>query len=248
MWGDRKGLRGASSTLLDEGSALARDLDPMEFARIAKTLQVAPTPTQTAEEIINYVCDQLDADHAGITLIRARGRLETVAATDPVVERADALQCDLGEGPMRDGSWHHQTLVVSDLAFEGRWPRWAAKVAAQGVVGFLAAELVTIEDLRIGAINVYWEHAQTATADDVAFVNIFARHAALALSSALHEAGLNVALETRKLIGQAQGILMERYGLDDARAFEVLRRYSQDHNLKLRQVAEHLVSSRDLPS
>ena len=61
-------------------------------------------------------------------------------------------------------------------------------------------------------------------------------------------AGLNVALDGRKLIGQAQGILMERHGLEEARAFEVLRRYSQDHNLKLRQVAEYLVATRRLPA
>jgi AmiR/NasT family two-component response regulator len=76
---------------------------------------------------------------------------------------------------------------------------------------------------------------------------IFARHAALALSGAMNEAELNVALDSRKLVGQAQGILMERYGLDEARAFAVLRRYSQDHNLKLRRVAEYLVSHRRLP-
>jgi AmiR/NasT family two-component response regulator len=64
----------------------------------------------------------------------------------------------------------------------------------------------------------------------------------------MNEAGLNTALDTRKLIGQAQGILMERYGLDEARAFEVLRRYSQDRNVKLREVAEHLIANRQLPS
>ena len=63
----------------------------------------------------------------------------------------------------------------------------------------------------------------------------------------MNEAGLNTALDTRKLIGQAQGILMERYHLDEARAFEVLRRYSQDHNVKLRQVAEDLIANRRLP-
>jgi AmiR/NasT family two-component response regulator len=77
---------------------------------------------------------------------------------------------------------------------------------------------------------------------------IFARHAALALSRAWNEAGLDTALDTRKLIGQAQGILMERHDLDEARAFEVLRRYSQDHNTKLRDVAAHLIETRRLPT
>jgi GAF domain-containing protein len=227
---------------------MTRDVGAMEFARISQALQAAPTPTETAEQIVDYVRDQLDADHAGITLIRTRGRLETIAATDSMVEQADTLQDELDEGPHRDDSWHGETLIVNCLAGEQRWPRWAAEVAALGTSSVLAAELTTVEDNRIGSINVYWTQAHAVSADDVAFVNIFARHAALALSSAMNEARLNVALDSRKLIGQAQGLLMERYGLDEARAFEVLRRYSQDHNLKLRAVAEHLVSTRKLPN
>ena len=63
----------------------------------------------------------------------------------------------------------------------------------------------------------------------------------------MDEAGLNVALDGRKLIGQAQGILMATYDLDQDRAFEVLRRYSQDHNIKLREVAQDIVELRKLP-
>ena len=56
-----------------------------------------------------------------------------------------------------------------------------------------------------------------------------------------------MAMDTRKLIGQAQGILMERHGLDATGVFELLCRYSQDHNIKLRYVAEHLLAARQLP-
>lgn len=227
---------------------MAADVDAMEFARIAQALQAAPTPARTAEQIVDYVRDQLDADHAGITLVRAGGRLETIAATDSMVEQTDTLQDELDDGPHRDRSWHGETLVVNCLAGDERWPRWAAKVAALGTSSVLAAELTTVQRDRIGSINVYWTQAHAVSADDVAFLNIFARHAALALSSAMNEAGLNVALDSRKLIGQAQGMLMERYGLDEPRAFEVLRRYSQTHNLKLRRVAEYLVSTRELPT
>ncbi|HEU0288031.1 MAG TPA: GAF and ANTAR domain-containing protein [Nocardioidaceae bacterium] len=226
---------------------VSSESDALEFARLAEALQAAPTPAATAGEIVEYVRGQLDANHAGLTLIRAGRRLETVAPTDELVERADRLQYELDEGPCRDSSWHRETLLSSDLATDDRWPEWAAKVAALGIASVLAVELSSVEDRRIGAINVYWTQRREFTPDDVAFANIFARHAALALSQSMNEQGLNTALDTRKLIGQAQGILMERYQLDEARAFEVLRRYSQDHNVKLRQVAEHLIANRRLP-
>jgi hypothetical protein len=160
------------------------------------------------------VCAQLEADHAGILLIRANGRLETVAASDDVVEESDQLQDELDEGPGRDSSWHRETLLSSDVAADARWPRWAAKVADLGIASVLAVELTSVEDRRIGAINIHWTRCREFTTDDVAFANIFARHAALALAQSMNEAGLNTALDTRKLIGQAQGILMERYNLD----------------------------------
>jgi ANTAR domain-containing protein len=101
---------------------------------------------------------------------------------------------------------------------------------------------------RLGSINIYCAQRRTFTDDDIAFANIFARHAAIALAESLHEASLHIALDSRKLIGQAQGILMERHDLDATQAFEVLRRYSEVHNIKLRYVAEHLIAAHRLPS
>ena len=170
------------------------------------------------------------------------------AATGDLVRLVDAFQHELDEGPSRDDSWERQTLLVGDLTTDGRWPQWSTTVAELGIASVLAAELIGSQARRLGSINVYWSHPRTFTADDIAFVNIFARHAALALTESPHGAGLYTALDSRKLIGQAQGLLMERYGLDEARAVEVLRRYSEDHNIKLRSIAAHLMATRDLPS
>ena len=228
--------------------AMTPDADASGFAELAAQLHSAPTPVQTAEDVIDYAREHFDADYGGITLIRAKGRLQTIAPTGPLAEQADVLQYELGEGPCRDSVWHGTTLLCGDLNTDQRWPRWARKVVSLGVQSVLAVELTNSTDRRLGAINLYWSHPRTFAADDVAFANIFARHAAVALATSLHEAELNVALDGRKLIGQAQGILMERYDLDEARAFEVLKRYSQDHNIKLRRVAEILTVTRQLPA
>jgi ANTAR domain-containing protein/GAF domain-containing protein len=226
---------------------MVSDLDPMEFARLAEALQSPPSSTRTVEEIVDYVRQQLYADHVGITLIRG-GRLETVAATSDIVRLVDAFQHELDEGPGRDASWHRHTLLIEDLTDDGRWPEWASAVTTLGVASVLAAELRGHGARRLGSINVYCTQRRTFTDDDIAFVSIFARHAAITLAESLHESGLCMAMDSRKLIGQAEGLLMERHGLDASGAFEVLLHYSRDHNIKLRYVAEHLLAARELPA
>lgn len=218
-----------------------------EIAELAESLHAADGPVKTAEEVVAYACREVEADYGGITLIGRGGRLRTVAPSARVVAEVDVLQYALGEGPCRDASWEQQTLISQDLAIDRRWPRWGPKAADLGIGSALAVELTGADGRRIGAVNNYWTQPRIFSADDVAFASLFARHAALALANAMQLEGLNVALDGRKLIGQAQGILMERHGLDETHAFEVLRRYSQDHNLKLRQVAEYLVTTRNLP-
>lgn len=223
------------------------ELDAEGFAKLAASLHAAPTPAQTAEEAVAFAKQQLDADRAGITLIRSQHRLQTVAPTDEVVEQLDALQYELAEGPCRDSSWEGDTMLSPAVAVDERWPVWGPKAAALGIASALAVELAEAEGKRIGAVNLFWNQPRAFDRDDIAFAHVFARHAALAMVASMDEANLNLALDGRKRIGQAQGILMERFGLDEARAFEVLRRYSQDHNLKLRHVAERLVTTRSLP-
>jgi hypothetical protein len=226
---------------------MAPDLDPHEFARLADALHGAPSPSRTAEQVLAFAVQQLEADHGSIVLLRRGRRLEAIAATDQLVERADALQAELDEGPCREPG-HGEAMLAADLRSDSRWPQWGPEVADLGVTSLLAVQFTTYEGRSAGSINLYWREPRVFVADDTAFTDIFARHAALALSASLEIAGLNVALDGRKLIGQAQGILMERHDLNDTQAFEVLRRYSQDHNLKLREVAEHLVATRYLPS
>ena len=244
------GVRGAP--VLDQGTGSPlmpdRHREALEFAQIAAVLHASPTPTQCADDIVRYVGAQLGADHGSITVIRSRRQLETIAPTGRLAEQLDEAQYALGEGPCYDSSWRGQTLTSTNLADDERWPRWAAEATALGIASILAVELTTVNDERLGSINTYWTRPRSFTADDAAFISIFARHAALALAEAWKEDQLNTALDSRKLIGQAQGILMERYDLDEAQAFEMLRRYSQDHNIKLRDVAANLLATRKLPT
>ena len=137
------------------------------------------------------------------------------------------------------------SVLVSDTTTEDRWPRWAEAVAAAGVRSMLGIRLHT-SATTIGSLNLYDPRPDHFTEEDRDVAHIFARHAAVALSSARDTANLWKAIDARRLIGQAQGILMERFDMGPDQAFAVLRRYSQDHNVKLHVVAERLIETRTL--
>jgi len=198
--------------------------------------------SETAQQIVDLACGELDMDHGGLVMIRRGRRLETVAATTPTFRGAVAIDAAAEEpGPFLDTRWTGRALVVDDLAADPRWPAWSVRAVALGLRSLLAVELASVAQSRSGVLALFGDTSHAFDAGDRAFAHLFARHAALAIAAAEHNDHLVTALDGRKLIGQAQGILMERYGLDDKAAFAVLQRYSQHHNLKLRVVAKRLV-------
>jgi GAF domain-containing protein len=200
----------------------------------------------TAERVVQIAIRTVECDVGGLTVFKGR-RFTSMAASDPIVERADRLQYELGEGPCVEAAWEQETFVSNDLALDSRWPSWGPKAAALGLGSLLAARM-SAGDKVLGALNLYARRPREFTSDEAAFAHIFATHATATLLAAREIHGLRLALDARTLIGQAQGILMERYGLDETKAFAVLRRYSQDANVKLREVAEVVISTRRLPA
>jgi GAF domain-containing protein len=162
------------------------------------------------------------------------------------VGKADALQYEFDEGPGLDAIWELDTYLIDNLCTESRWPRWAPSAAALGLTSVLSLRLETSSE-TLGALNLYATVPFAFDSTDVAVASIFARHASYALDAAQEATGLRTALRSRQLIGVAQGILMQRYQLTLDQSFEVLRRYSQDQNVKLRDVAEHLVRDGRIP-
>ncbi|WP_405072263.1 ANTAR domain-containing protein [Kribbella sp. NBC_01510] len=137
---------------------------------------------------------------------------------------------------------------MPDVATEGRWsPQWSERVRAAGVRSAMHLPLIVAGGAE-AVPSLYSEHADGFDADDIAVAHILARHAAVAIAAARSGSSMAQAVDARKLVGQAMGILMERYDLDSDRAFEVLKRYSQDNNRKLRDVAQELIDTRKLPA
>jgi GAF domain-containing protein len=185
---------------------------------------------------------------AGVTLVDAR-ITRSMAASNSLVERADALQYQLGDGPCLT-SWHDRVTVrVDDVLEEERWPRWCAAVVEVGVRSVLSVPLVAA-GARLGAIKVY--SAEPAAFDERAerLLELFAQQAAILLANiqTLADASrtnlqLTSALENRDVIGQAKGILLAQGAADDAAAFAMLVSASQHTNTKLHTIAQQLVRS-----
>lgn len=213
------------------------------FSEMALDLQAEPTAESTIDRIADYARVAISCDDAGVMLVHARQQIETAAATAPRVTESHQLQIVHDEGPCLDAIEGAPAYVSGDVGADDRWPLWGPAVAQLGIHSIISIRLET-RNRRYGSLNLYADRHDAFDEDDLAVAQIFSRHASVALSNAHHEEGLQVAIDARKLIGQAQGILMERFDIDADTAFQYLRRLSQSQNVKLRVLAEQVVEQR----
>jgi GAF domain-containing protein len=115
-----------------------------------------------------------------------------------------------------------------------------------GFLSLLSFQLLVGHD-SIGALNIYSDRAGGFDSRDEETGLLLASQAAIAIRASREVTGLRIAMDTRDVIGQAKGILMERYKIDRRRAFDLLVRTSGDTNRKLRDIAEHLATTGELP-
>ncbi len=186
------------------------------------------------------------AEASGITFVKARRELESRAATSDLPREVDELQERLGEGPCLDAVREEEVVRVDDVRTEQRWRRFAAEATSLGVGSMLCFPL-SVEGDRMGALNLYAQepHSFDEEAQDIGLM--LASHAAVALAGAQNEENLRTGMSNRDLIGQAKGILMERYKITADQAFGLLVRTSSVTNRKLRDIAEALSSTGELP-
>ncbi|WP_148572611.1 GAF and ANTAR domain-containing protein [Nocardioides caldifontis] len=153
-----------------------------------------------------------------------------------------ALQYDLNEGPCVASVENTPVVVVEHARHDQRWPNYMPKAVKAGLRAQLALRLYTDQD-TLGGLNLYSTEAETVHPDAVAMAELFATHAAIALDRARYDHQLNEALGSRKTIGQAVGLLMQRYQIDEDRAFHFLVRASSTSNMKLRAIAQEVVDT-----
>jgi GAF domain-containing protein len=181
-------------------------------------------------------------DHASISITAKDGKIETLAPTDDVALRSDQLQYELGEGPCIAAVLSESVVQVDDVSTDPRWPAYGPRAAREIGIGSQLAFQFVAEPHARGGFNLYSDRPHSISAEDRGLAMMFANIAAAALGWSRQDANMSKALESRNVIGQAVGIILERYRLDSDRAFAFLVRTSQASNIKLHQVATGIVA------
>jgi GAF domain-containing protein len=221
-----------------------------QFAAVARVLQSEPTVPATLQRVVEIARLIVPGcHHAGITVLR-RGKPETPAATDEVSAEVDKVQYETGEGPCLSAIVERDTFRTGDLAGESRWPKFSGPaVQRAGVRSVLAYRLFTDAD-TFGALNLYSRERDAFDDDAVGIGSILAAHAALAFARAREReqiSGLEQAVASNRAIGMAIGILMATHRIDQDVAFELLRTLSQHTNRRLREIADEVIHTGQLP-
>lgn len=217
-------------------------LDGRSLVDLLDHLAETPTIDDTVEQAVAFAARTFSTPYAGATLIRDRGRrFETLGPTHDDVWRADDLQDELDEGPCVDAAVESRTVVCNNLVSDPRWPRWGPRTAGLGLASVLSSE-IHAGGKRVGALNIYGAPGHEFTREDMEVAAVLTQHVSVALHFARQIEGLHAALDSRTVIGQAQGVLMERYGVDADRSFSILRRFSQDRNTRLVEIARAVVA------
>ena len=235
--------RNGGTSNADEGSGVSVDGFKLAgtLARSARHLHAHEDPEETLRAVVAAAVAIIPgAEDASIGLVTNRTHLHTEASSSQFATVLDELEEQTGEGPCLSAAYEHHSVLVDDTASEDRWPRFSARAGDAGAGSMLAVQLFVDGD-NLGALNLYARRPHAFDSESVHVAELFASHAATAYSSARRQSHLLRATSTREIIGQAQGILIERHKVTADQAFSMLVAASQSSNVKLRDVADALV-------
>lgn len=222
---------------------MALDPTTAAMAALAAELDGATELHGTLDAMTRAALTLVPGCAAASVTIRRNRTVETLAPTGEMASTADRLQYESNEGPCLDTAQGQLLTISGDITQDARWPRWGPAAHRQaGVTSILAVQLSSRGEAQ-GALNLFSPEPEAFDAGAVALASVLSVHAGVALRASRLADDLSAAISSRRLIGQAQGLLMERYKLDADSAFALLKRWSQTSNIKLRVLAERVVQN-----
>lgn len=242
----RESVREGERRANDHPSGVGHGALAEQLAEMARSLQAEDDTEKMLDQMVTAAVALIPGvDEASISVVIGRRDMTSQSPTGEMPRQVDAVQAEVGEGPCLDAVFEHQTVRVPDMANEPRWPRFARRAVEAGALSMLAFQLYVERD-NLGALNLYSRRPHAFDEESERVGLLFASHAAVAFAEARQQDQMNAGFDTRDLIGQAKGILMERYKISAVSAFAVLVRVSQNSNRKLRDVADELCRTRHL--
>jgi GAF domain-containing protein len=187
-------------------------------------------------------------------LLLAKDQPNTVSSTGELATDLDESQYETGQGPCLHAARTGEVTEIRDTRADDRWPDYTPRAVEHGNLSSLSIPLAIDQDAQVsGALNIYARRPDAFDEASRSVATRFAPYAAVAAGNlyAYQSArdmadNLQTALESRAVIDQAKGILMERYKLTPDQAFQLLARVSMTTNRKLRDIADHLVLTGEL--
>lgn len=241
----RKGLRGRERpqemTTMRSGNATIVN----QLMELVTNLERGNSDTAAGlhELIDNGVHHVTGSRYAGITLAEKNKSVSSVVATHRYPMVLDAIQNLCGEGPCLAAAWEHHIMHIPDLNAEQRWLCYRRLAIEQTPVRSILSFELFVDGSSMSALNFYADRPHAFSGESVELGTVYATHIALAWSMMRRQDQFRSALASRDIIGQAKGVVMERFNLDAVEAFELLTRLSQQSNIRLVEIAAALIDS-----
>lgn len=233
-------------SMYNRGAAAGEHPLAARLSELARTLHQQEDTEDTLTEIVHAATKLIPgAEEGSVSVVLDHQKVSPHAASGDLPHQVDAAQQDTGEGPCLEAVYEHKTVRVPDMRHEDRWPSFARRALEAGAESMLAFQLYVKGD-NLGALNLYARRPEAFDDESEHVGLLFGAHAAVAYAETQKAEQLLHAMETRDLIGQAKGMLMERYSISGQQAFNLLIRISQSTNTKLRDIAQELIDRREL--
>jgi transcriptional regulator with GAF, ATPase, and Fis domain len=237
---DDTSLTPGQPSVHDSGSTTGADELAEQLTVLARDMQRFSSSQEVLDHIVVSVVQMVPgAEDATITVAEQRRTARSAAASSDRARLFDELQSQTKQGPCLDALFDQETVRVADLATDERWPALSARVGELGARSMVCFQLF-VTGTTLGSLDVLATQPAAFDEESERVGLLISSHAAVALAGAQELEGVHSALSNRDVIGQAKGILMERFKITADEAFALLVTASQQTNRKVHTVAAEL--------
>ena len=221
------------------------DADPAAvFASLATIIYARPDFFEIYRAVCNAAPLLVTGCDLASLMLRRNGRLITAAASSEVARQIDEMEREIGEGPCVDAILDEAAYVDADLTDGSPWPTLADKILERTTVRGTAGFRLIAEHQKVGALNLFSDTPGALTDESVDQAAVLAAFTSVSLAAVSGQQSadtLKAGLVSNREVGKAIGLLMAFHKINDEQAFDILRKASQDMNVKLSVIAREVV-------